>query len=168
MEFFTTSLSWSEGTGTADFNVAVPRKAWHVGAVNAGNERDLFKVMAISTALAFGALLASLESLRSGPEGLTFQVSFRTLLAFLAGGGITLGCWRVIIRSGAVVRRTSLVAGTILLALIGIGAFLYPLRFVSREKLPDILVGLGLAACALSVVGGLLWLVHRFLSRDSE
>src|SRR5260370_847196 len=59
--------------------------------VRAGNEQDLFKVMALSTALAFGALLASLESLRSGAAGFSFQVSFRTLLAFLVGGGIALG-----------------------------------------------------------------------------
>jgi hypothetical protein len=136
--------------------------------VRAGNEQNLFKVMAISTALAFGALLASLESLRSGVAGFSFQVSLRTLLAFLVGGGMALGYWRVVLKSGDAVRRTGLVAGTVLLVLLGIGAFLYPLRFVSRDKLPDILVGLGLAACALSIVGGLLWLAHKFLSQDSS
>jgi|SRR5579859_1715602 len=135
--------------------------------MSAGNERDLFKVMAVSTALAFGALLASLESLRAGAAGFSFQVSLRTLLAFLVGGGIALGYWAVVLRSGAAVRRTGLVAGTVFLVSLGIGAFLYPLRFVSRDKLPDILVGLGLAACALSIVGGLLWLVRRFFSQDS-
>ena len=135
--------------------------------MSAGNERNLFKVMALSTALAFGALLASLESLRSDAAGFSFHLSLRTLLAFLVGGGIALGYWRVVLKSGNAVRRTGLVAGTVLLVLLGIGAFLYPLRFVSRDKLPDILVGLGLAAGALSIVGGLLWLARRFLNRDS-
>ncbi len=136
--------------------------------MNANNEKDLFKVIVFSTALAFGALLASLESLQSSPAGFSFQVSFRTLLAFLAGGGIALGYWKVVLKSGAAVRQTGLIIGTVFLVLFGVGAFLYPLRFVSRDKLPDILVGLGLATCALSLVGGLLWLSHKFLSEDTK
>ncbi|HWY78609.1 MAG TPA: hypothetical protein VN281_23540 [Verrucomicrobiae bacterium] len=136
--------------------------------MSASNEKDLFKVMKFSTALAFGALLASLESLRSSPAGFSFQLSYKTLLAFLIGAGIAMAYWSLVLRCGAVARRTGVVVGTILLALFGIGAFLYPLRFVPREKLPDILIGLGLAACALSGVGGLLWGARRFLNADSQ
>ena len=124
--------------------------------------------MAFSTALAFGAALASLESLRRDAGGFSFQVSLRTLLAFLVGGGIALAYWLVVLKSRAASQRSGLVVSTVVLLLLGVGAFLYPLRFVSRDKLPDILIGLGLAACALSIVGGLLWLAHRFLSRDSS
>src|SRR5579862_1998246 len=114
--------------------------------MSADNEKDLFKVIKFSTALAFGALLASLESLRSSAGGFSFQLSYKTLLAFLIGGGIALAYWAVVLRCGAATRRTGVVVGTVLLALFGIGAFLYPLRFVPRDKLPDILIGLGLAA----------------------
>jgi protein-S-isoprenylcysteine O-methyltransferase Ste14 len=131
------------------------------------NEQDLFKVMVFSTALAFGALLASLESLRSNATGFSFQVSFRTLGAFLVGAGVALAYWRLLFNSSSAARRTGMVIGTVLLALMGVGAFLYPLRFVSREKLPDILIGLGIAVCALSLVAGLLWSVHRYLDADS-
>lgn len=60
------------------------------------------------------------------------------------------------------------VGSLVALAVVGIGAFLYPLRFVPKERLPDIRTGLITAFFALSGVVGLLWGVKRFMDSDEK
>lgn len=133
------------------------------------NERDVMRIMIWGTAVAFGFLAASLQALRSNPAGFTFQISVFTFLAFAAGVGITIAFWKIILnRSGGMRQKSRRFWAELLLLCFGMGAFLYPLRFVPSEKLPEMLTGLTIAVFALSLVGCLLVMMGRFLESDDR
>jgi hypothetical protein len=127
------------------------------------SSRVFFKIASLSTALGFGAAAASTASLRSSPVGFSFQITIGTFIAFAVGAAIALVYWKLVASNSKAARRASL-----LLALAGVGLFLYPLRFVPKGNLHDLAVGLILATGALSIVGLLLWQVKRFLDSDSR
>src|SRR5229473_155349 len=92
----------------------------------AKNEGDILKVISYGTAIGFGFMLASLEALRRGSTGFTFQVSFWTLLAFALGPVIVLPFWKIIFnRSGGPRQRFLRGWAEMMLSLLGVGAFLY-------------------------------------------
>ncbi len=127
------------------------------------NTEQVLRIATVSTALAFGALAASTEALRSNAAGFCFQASFRTAVAAVIGGAGAVLYWKLAGRGLADARK-----GAWLLVLAGLGFFLYPLRFVSPEKLAETLQGLAFAVVALSTVGFMLWRVKRFLDEDTE
>lgn len=135
------------------------------------NQQRLYPIFTASTALAFGCMFATLESLRPDSAGFTFELSYKTFIAFVAGGAIAFPVWRLILNGTRLGERNlSLATGTmvVLLLVVGVGAFLYPLRFVPRSKWPEIRTGLLTAVCALSGVAGLLWGVKRFMDADEK
>ena len=135
------------------------------------NQQRLYPIFTFSTALAFGCMLATLEALRPAPAGFSFELSYKTLIAFLAGGAIAFPLWHLILNGTHLGKRNlTLVTGgmVVLLLVLGVGAFLYPLRFVPRDKWPEIRTGLVTAVCALSGVACLLWGVKRFVDSDER
>lgn len=134
-------------------------------------QRRLYPIFTFSTALAFGCMLASLESLRPDSAGFHFEPSYKTLIAFVAGAAIAFPLWRLILNGTRLGQRNlSLATGlmVVVLLVLGVGAFLYPLRYVPRDKWPEIRTGLITAACALSGVACLLWGVKRFVDSDEK
>jgi len=131
------------------------------GSSSLGDAR-FFKIVTRSTALGFAFAAASIEALRSTPDGFVFQLSAATLAAGVAGALLTFGYWKLVVRS-----RRSARWGNVFLALAGSALFFYPLRFVSTRKLPDIAIGLFVAACAISFGAWLLYRVGQFLKADS-
>jgi hypothetical protein len=134
-------------------------------------QRRLYPIFTFSTALAFGCMLATLEALRPDSDGFHFVTSYKTLIAFVAGGAIAFPLWRIILNGTRLGQRNlSLATGfmVVVLLVLGVGAFLYPLRFVPREKWPEIRTGLITAVCALSGVATLLWGVKRFMDSDEK
>jgi hypothetical protein len=127
------------------------------------SERLFFKIASLGTALGFGAAAASTASLRSGPVGFSFQLSVGTFVAFLVGAAIALIYWKLVASDSKAASRAS-----VLIALAGVGLFLYPLRFVPASNLRDLTIGLVLAVIALSTVGFLIWRITRFLEKDSQ
>ena len=127
------------------------------------SSRDFYRIASLGTALGFGAAAASTASLRSSPVGFSFQLSPATFIAFAVGAAVGLIYWKLVASNSKAARRASF-----LIALAGVGLFLYPLRFVPAGNLHDLIIGLILAACALSIVGFLLWRVKRFLDTDSQ
>ncbi len=133
------------------------------------NERDVMRIMIWGTAIAFGFLAAVLQALRPNPAGFTFQVSALTFLAFAVGVGIVFGFWKIILnRSGGPRQKSLRFWAEALMLCFGMGAFLYPLRFVPSEKLPEMLTGLVIAIFALSLVGCLLVMMGKFLEADDR
>lgn len=133
------------------------------------NERDIRRIMVAGTAIAFGCMTGSLEALRSSPGGFSFQISWRTFVAFVVGGLAVVPFWNIVFGLVSKNRtRSSHVRAAFLFLLVGIAAFLYPLRFVPKEKLPEVYTGLVIALCALSLVAALLVTIARFLEKDSE
>jgi hypothetical protein len=122
----------------------------------------LFKIVVASTALALGCMAAALQSLRRGASGFAFQFSFGTFVAFAVGLAAGILYWKLASRNLFGARL-----GNTLLVLAGVGAFLYPLRFVRADKVSDIAIGLGAATCAISLVGLLLLKMKRFFEADT-
>ncbi len=125
--------------------------------------------MVLGTALASGAMAASLEALHAGATGFYFTLSWRTGIVFVCGAALVLWVWKIVLNEADTPRhRFARRAVKGLLIVSAAAAFLYPLRFVPKSKLPEIAIGLGLAACALSIVGYLLLRARRFLEADER
>ena len=92
------------------------------------SSRDFFKIASLGTALGFGAAAASTASLRSSPTGFSFQITAGTFVAFAIGAAIALIYWKLVASNSKAARR-----GSFLLALAGVGLFLYPLRLFPRK-----------------------------------
>ncbi len=123
------------------------------------------RIIVYGLSLAFSVLIASSQTVRSTATGFTFRFTAGTLIAFLVGAAVVVPCFHVIFYSK---RKRLRYAALAVVVAIGCGGFLYPLRFVQGEARPQIFIGLIVAACALSVVAGLMFVVSRFLSRDEK
>lgn len=133
------------------------------------NERDIQRIIKVGTAIGFGCMVASLESLRSDSTGFSFQITARTFLAFILGFAVMFPFWKIVFNLVSGNRQRSRhVWGALLLLLIGAAAFLYPSRFVPAEKLHDMYIGLALAVCAISLVAWLIFTTGRFLEHSGE
>lgn len=138
------------------------------------NLRDFIRIAMFSTALGVGVVAASLYSLRKAPSGLTFDLTIGSVVAFIAGAVAGWWYWRAVGKlvlahaEGSSERRTKLRIYSGLLVLLGVAAFLYPIRFVPPENLRPVLEGLGMAFLVLTGVGVVLWQIKRYLDRDSE
>jgi nitrate reductase gamma subunit len=93
------------------------------------------------------------------------DISWKTFVIFLIGAAIFVPLFKVIFHSASRKRR---VAALSLIGMIGLISFLYPLRFVPSEKFGEIFAGLGMAACVLSAIGGILFAIRRFLDADEQ
>ena len=129
------------------------------------NDRLLNQIMIYGFSLSFGLVVASLQALRPTPAGFAIQASWWTLVAFMVGTGVTLPCFHIIVRSENKNRRRIALA---LVALLGGGAFFYPMRVVPHEKYRPVLIGLAVAVVALSVLGSLLLCLYRFFESDAK
>ena len=140
-----------------------------------GSLRGLLRIAAFSTAIGFGSVAGSLYSLRQSPSGLTFVFSVGTLVAFVVGAGAGWYYWkalnRMIVRADTAHEPRQLSRFVLLnmgAALVGLLAFLYPLRFVQRERLREVLEGMGAAFLVLAIVAVALWQVIKFFNSESE
>jgi len=133
---------------------------------DANSQRAFLRIASLSTALAFGVVLGSVEALRRDASGFAFQISAGTLVAFTIGLAIGLAYWKIVVfhatGNAALLRR----AASFLLLLGGTGTFLYPLRFLPGEKLPEVFEGLATAAIALSLIGFMLRTLQQFFNQD--
>ncbi len=140
------------------------------GALPAGrskSQRDFFRIASVSTALAFGVVVGSVASLRKDGSAFSFQFSGAAVVGFLVGATIGLLYWRVVSLSAARGTSRLLRVTSFLLFLGAVAMFLFPLRFLSMEKLAEVWQGLAAAAIALSLLGLILWRIKKFLDHDS-
>src|ERR1044071_2953624 len=114
---------------------------------------------------AFGIVFASLFALRPIPGGFSIELSWWTLVVLASGAAIMLPCFRIIAYSTQSHHRR---AALVLVTLLGTASFLYPLRFVPREKIWAVVIGLAAAAIALSGVAGMLLVLWRFFEREEK
>ncbi len=124
-------------------------------------DRTFFGVMSVSSALCFGAIVATIQSLEKDQSGFAFHVTFATAVAFVLGTLAGLACWWIVPINNFT-RRLS----TPVLLLIAAASFFYPLRFLPRDKFWDLLQGLSLAAFALSLGAILLLKLKKFFDAD--
>jgi hypothetical protein len=131
------------------------------------NDQRFFKIASYSTALAFGAALASDQALIKDASGFSFNLTMGTPAAFVVGFAVGLIYWRIVLAGSTGGRTVLLRISSFLLLLGGVAAFLYPLRFLPAEKLPEVFVGLFTAAVALSLVAFVLWRFKKFFEQEA-
>lgn len=131
----------------------------------ASDDRPVFRIIVYCLSLAFSVLVASLETVRHGDAGFAFHISWRTLFVLLVSASFFVVCFKAIFHS---TRRKLRRAALAVVSMIGLGAFLYPLRFVPLEKFGDIFFGLAIAASLVSAIAAALYGVNRFLNADAE
>jgi hypothetical protein len=132
-------------------------------ADKAKSDRLLSRIIVYGFSLACGAVIASLEALRSTAVGFAIVFSWRTLLMFVVGTVIMVPCFLIILHSKRTYLRRAVLA---FVTLVGLGAFFYPMRVVPGERMPAVSLGLAVAVIALSVIGGLLLMLRRFFESD--
>ncbi|HEY0551251.1 MAG TPA: hypothetical protein VGF13_16725 [Verrucomicrobiae bacterium] len=130
----------------------------------------LLRIAGVGASLAFGAMVASLFALKSKPDGFAFELNAIAILAFVAAAALGWFYWRMIARMATdrapQPRKKKFVVFSIGLVLIGIVSFLYPLKFIQKEKRKDVFIGLALAAGCIAGVGFVMMKVKKFLDTD--
>ena len=143
-------------TKTVDFAATEPETA---------AERRFLRITSIAAAPAVGLTVAGLQALTMTNSGLDVNITFTTGIAFIIGTVAALAFWKIAVGWLGVRRERAVVIATIV---VGLGAYLYPVRFMPRDKLPDIGIGVG---CALGVIGfGVytFWRFMRFMDADNK
>lgn len=134
------------------------------------NTSALFNIASYGAALAFGVMVATLFALERTPNGLSFKLNAGAIISFLVAAPVAWFYWRLIARMATErapeQRRKKFIVFSIGLLLIGIMAFLYPLKFVPPEKRKDVFIGLALAFGCIGGVGLVMLKVRRFLEAD--
>jgi len=129
----------------------------------AQDDRLLNRIIVYGFSLAFGLVVASLQALRPAPAGFAIVLSWWSLVALVLGAAITLPFFQVIVHSK---RRNPRRAALCFVVLLGLAAFFYPMRVVPLENFRPVFVGLAVAVAALSILGGLLLVLHRFFENE--
>jgi hypothetical protein len=134
------------------------------------NTSALFNIASYGAALAFGVLVATLFALERTPHGLSFKLNAAAVISFLVAAPVTFFYWRLIARMATErapeQRRKKFIVFSVGLLLIGVMAFLYPLKFVPPEKRKDVFIGLALAFGCIGGVGLVMLKVRKFLEAD--
>ena len=136
----------------------------------AGSNSTLFHIAGFGSSLAFGAMIGSLFAVHSGPSGLAFEVNASAAIAFVVAAPLAWFYWRLVARMASEnapeQRRKKFLIFSAGLLLVGVLAFLYPLKFIPAEKRKDVFIGLALAVGCLSGVGLVMLKVRKFLEAD--
>ena len=133
---------------------------------------SLMRVVALATALGVGVMTAAVYAVRIGPDGTTIVLDAGVLVAFVVGVLLGFVFWRLLLKWKPVAPGTRQSSRTTAFAVVvilgGFALFLYPLRYVSRGKLIEILIGMAAAAAVLLFVGWMFMRVKRGLDADTE
>ena len=134
------------------------------------NTSALFNLASYGAAVAFGVMVATLFALERTPHGLSFKLNAGAVISFLLAAPVAFYYWRLIARMATErapeQRRKKFIVFSIGLLLIGVMAFLYPLKFVPAEKRKDVFIGLALAFGCIGGVGVVMLKVRKFLEAD--
>jgi len=121
------------------------------------------RIVVVSTGLALSGMLGSLASIEiSRNAGLRFQWHWTVALWIGAALLWNWRFWHLIWKAqgdSSPALRRKIIVSCLLLAGLGIGAFLYPIRFLADSYLPEIGRGLVTAALFLGTLG---WFVLKF------
>jgi hypothetical protein len=66
---------------------------------NSRNQRDFFRIISISTALAFGVLAAFLYSIKDIGHDPGLEFSAGTVVAFVVAAVVGWGLWRIVLKA---------------------------------------------------------------------
>ena len=133
------------------------------------SQRDFLKIVRWATAVAFGLTGGALAALRNSGSGFVLQFNFWVVPAALVGAAIGWAYWQFVAtrlvehETRQNTRRFGIY--TVLLALAGLLCFLYPIRYVVRSSMSDVLQGVLMAFVVVGIIGCLIWSVARLLNK---
>ena len=123
----------------------------------------------VGIALAFGFMGGSLEALTRDAEGMRFELSAWTVIAFLAGAAVGWYYWEMAIKmntdqahSSARAKRRFVIV-TLLMFVAGFASYLYRLRFAPRTSSWEVAEGAMLAFVVVGLLAVVLWRIIRYL-----
>jgi hypothetical protein len=132
----------------------------------AKNDRDIVWIASAATAVALGTVFASNQAVSRDANGFVFHISAWTVLAFAIGAAIGVAYWKIVAMNWDGKASPLLRVASFVLLLVGIGAFLSPLRFLPTDQFPDVAKGLGMDVIVLSLLGLLMWRVFTYFGKD--
>lgn len=130
-------------------------------------QRDFLRIARLGTAVAFGITGGVLAAVRNSGSGLVLEFNGWVIPAVLLGAGVAWAYWHFILtrfvdRGSADKKR--FVLYTILLGVLGLLCFLYPIRYVTRGSMSEVLQGVLMAFMVVGAIGYLIWVVARLLN----
>jgi hypothetical protein len=136
------------------------------------NQRDFLRIVRLATAIAFGVTGGVLAAIKRTGSGLVLEFNGWVIPAAIIGAAVAWAYWQFILTR--LVRRHSAQSGkrfglyTIFLAIVGLLCFFYPIRYVTRGSMSDVVEGVVLALITVGFVGLLIWSVARLLNRQDH
>jgi hypothetical protein len=127
--------------------------------------RDFEKLVKWASALSIAVTAGFLASLKQLNPSIQIQLSALSVIAFIAGGAVTLLFFRAIL--GGNKRRRMLLIGGVAIATL-LGFFILGIKNASPENRGDVVIGTLAAVSVLSCVAWLLWRVTRFFEADRQ
>jgi hypothetical protein len=129
------------------------------------------KLVAVSTGLAFGGMLASLAVFERGEAAGKLVLRWHWAAIPLTVFGLLLGLrfWQILWQTQATdspEARLRLRRFITFLAVVAVSSFIYPLRYVQSGRRSEVLTGLALAVCALGGMGFLIWKTIRWVNAN--
>lgn len=131
-------------------------------------ERDFSTVVAFCSALAFGAMLAVLQTLRLSKPEISFNLSIWTVIAFLAGFTSLFAYLRLVFTCGQRTARVVRYGGLVVLGLMTSVALIYPLRLRQLDQLGQRFAGVGAALCFIAAGLTMVYRVMLLAELDED
>lgn len=125
----------------------------------------------LSSALGMGGVVSSLTLLGRGPHGFEFHWTNLAIPAFVLGALISTGYWWIVFRMSSQTTRGGprfLGLASLVMIVLALIAFLYPVRFIPQQKRADVIIGLAVAVFVLGTIGYIIHTIVRWLEQESE
>lgn len=128
------------------------------------------KVVSVATGLALGGMLATLAVFERGSHGkLSLRWHWAAIPLLLLGLMLGLQFWRTLWQSqreDTAESRSRLKAFSLFLAVIAIGSFAYPMRYIQSGRRSEVFSGLGLAVLVLGAFGYVIWKTIQWVNAN--
>ena len=127
------------------------------------DDKSFRALMSISAGLGLSVMVGSLASIQLGPDGgFQFAWHWSIVIWMIATGFLNALFWKSLWRydkDKTVQNKRKLIRMSALLVLLGIGSFLYPIRFIAAIHHSEVVPGLITAAIFLGILGWLMYTI---------
>ncbi len=128
-------------------------------------------VILLSSAFGMGGVVSSLTLLGRGPNGFEFHWTNLAIPAFAVGAVISSAYWLIVFRLAARSSRSGprfLAWASMVMIVLAVVAFLYPIRFIPEQKRADVIIGLSVAVLVLGTIGYIIHVIVRSLEQETD
>ncbi len=129
------------------------------------DSRDFEKLVIWVSTLSIAVMAGFLASIKQINPAVQFQFTIFSVVAFVAGGGLTAIFLRFILKGNK--SRKGLLVVAVAIACV-LGYFLIGIKHVSSDNRQDVIIGTAAAVIVLSFLGFVLWRMTRFFESDQQ